>query len=77
MTQPVDFLNQPHPDPKSTDRDWLSGDLSRLEEYEPYDWGEIDPLTLGKAVQYIPNLGLVVEGGKDNLTRVGFLQREE
>jgi hypothetical protein len=26
------------------DRDWLSGDLSRLEEYEPYDWeaGELE-----------------------------------
>lgn len=66
MTQPVDFLNQPQPDPKVTEKDWLESDLSRLEEYEPYEWGELDPLTLGKAVQYIPGIGLVVESGKDN-----------
>lgn len=65
MTQPVDFLNQPQPDQQVTEQDWLSGDLSRLEEYEPYDWGELDPLTLGKAVQYVPGIGLVVENGKD------------
>lgn len=65
MTQPVDSLNQPKPSEKTAERDWLDSDLSRLEEYEPYDWGEIDPLTLGKPVQYVPSIGLVVEGGKD------------
>ena len=39
--------------------------ISRLEDYEPYDWGEIDPLMLGKPVQYVSSIGLVVEGGKD------------
>jgi hypothetical protein len=51
---------------KTADRDdWLDSDLSRLEDYEPYDWGEIDPLMLGKPVQYVSSIGLVVEGGKD------------
>jgi hypothetical protein len=32
------------------DKDWLNADLSRLGEYEPYDFGDVDPYTLGKAV---------------------------
>jgi hypothetical protein len=66
MTQSVDFLGESKPSEKTGDRDWLDSDLSRLDDYEPYDWGKTDPLTLGKPVQYIPNIGLVVEGGKDN-----------
>ena len=29
---------------------WHDADLSHLGSYEPYDWGDIDPMTLGKAV---------------------------
>ena len=32
------------------DKDWLNADLSRLGEYEPYDFGDVDPYTLGKPV---------------------------
>lgn len=66
MNQSVNFLNQSKSSEKTGDKDWLDSDLSRLEDYEPYDWGETDPLTLGKPVQYVPNIGLVVKGGKDN-----------
>jgi hypothetical protein len=36
------------------DRDWLNADLSRLEDYEPYDWepGELEegePFIVGEA----------------------------
>ena len=49
------------------DQDWLEGDLSNLDEYEPYNWGDIDPLTLGKAIKYVSDRGFVVEGGKENV----------
>ncbi|MFM7714378.1 MAG: hypothetical protein ACKO7A_17215 [Microcystis sp.] len=65
MNQSVNFLDQSKSSEKTGDRDWLDSDLSRLEDYEPYDWGEIDPLMLGKPVQYVSSIGLVVEGGKD------------
>ena len=31
---------------------WLSSDLSRMSEIEPYDWGDIDPLTYGKPIKW-------------------------
>jgi hypothetical protein len=49
------------------DQNWLESDLSRLDEYEPYDWGDLDPLTLGKPIKYVPDRGFVVEGGKENV----------
>ena len=49
------------------DQDWLEGDFSNLDEYEPYNWGDIDPLTLGKAIKYVSDRGFVVEGGKENV----------
>ncbi|MEG3436152.1 hypothetical protein V0288_03390 [Pannus brasiliensis CCIBt3594] len=64
---PVNFHESRKPNVTESDRDWLDSDISRLEEYESYDRGEIDPLTLGKPVKYIPNVGLVVEGGKENV----------
>lgn len=48
------------------DQDWLETDLSRLSEFEPYDWGDVDPTTLGKPVHYEPGIGFVVEGGKES-----------
>jgi len=51
----------------TTDQDWLEGDLSNLDEYEPYNWGDIDPLTLGKVIKYVSDRGFVVEGGKENV----------
>ena len=40
---------------------WLNADLSNLGAYEPYDWGDEDPETLGKSVAYVPGEGLLVE----------------
>jgi hypothetical protein len=48
------------------DQDWLETDLSHISELEPYDWGDIDPTTLGKPVHYEPGIGFVVEGGKES-----------
>jgi hypothetical protein len=65
MTQPKNFFNQPQPLKETTEKDWLDSDLSRLEEYGPYDWGEIDPLKLGKGVEYIPSIGLVIKNDQE------------
>ena len=51
----------------TADQDWLEGDFSNLDEYEPYNWGELDPLTLGKPIKYVSDWGFVVEGGKENV----------
>lgn len=34
------------------DKTWMGLDLSRLSEFEPYDFGEVDPATLGTPVHY-------------------------
>lgn len=47
------------------DRDWLEPDLSRLGEFEPYQW-EPGELEGGVAVRHVEGLGLVVEDGPDD-----------
>jgi hypothetical protein len=32
-------------------RAWHDADLSKLGEYEPYDWGDTDPLTIGEPLR--------------------------
>lgn len=32
------------------DNAWLTADLSRLDDLEPYDWGNLNPLDLGRPV---------------------------
>lgn len=32
-------------------RAWHDADLSKLTEYEPYEWGDIDPLTIGEPLR--------------------------
>lgn len=44
------------------DRTWLDADLDKLPEY---DWGQNGPPE-GKPVKYIPGIGLIVIGGKEN-----------
>ena len=47
------------------DRAWMESDLSRLGEFDLYEWeqGEIEE---GKPVRYEPSAGgFVVEGGRD------------
>ena len=43
------------------DRSWLGSDLSRLGEYEPYDFGGLDPYDLGTPVRHLPGGAFVVE----------------
>lgn len=43
------------------DRTWLDADLAEL---PPYDWRP-EGQPKGKAVQYKPGIGLIVEGGKE------------
>ena len=62
MTRQIDHIEEP----QAIDREWLETDISHLEEYEHYDWGDLDPLTLGKPVEYVSGIGFVVEGGKAN-----------
>lgn len=50
--------------PESMDAEtkaWMDSDLSRLGEYEPYDWGDTDPETLGKPIYYSPGKGFMVD----------------
>ena len=46
------------------DQAWMNTDLSGLSDLEPYDWGDVDPRSLGKPIRYEPGRGFVVEGGK-------------
>jgi hypothetical protein len=32
-------------------RAWHDADVSKLADYEPYDWGDIDPLTIGEPLR--------------------------
>ncbi len=41
---------------------WLEEDL--VEELPAYEWGEAG-IPTGKAVQYIPGTGFVIEGGRE------------
>ncbi len=52
-----------------TDEDgaWLESDLSRLGEFEPYEWAEGE-LEEGALVRYEPGVGPVIEGGKKRAT---------
>ncbi len=49
---------------RELDRTWMESDLSRLGEFEPYEWGEGE-LEEGKPVRYEPGVRFVVEGGRD------------
>lgn len=42
------------------DRAWMEGDLSRLGEFEPYEWEEGE-LEQGRPVRYEPGVGIVIE----------------
>jgi hypothetical protein len=39
----------------------MRADLSRLGEFEPYDFGDADPSTLGTAVQHQSDGSVLVE----------------
>lgn len=44
------------------DREWLTCDLSRLDDEAPYDWGDCHPLDLGHPIHYESGKGFVIEG---------------
>ena len=67
MVQSKKTLSTTELSEKTVDTDWLESEISRLEEYEPYHWGNLDPLKLGKPIIYSPESGFVVEGGKDHV----------
>lgn len=46
------------------DRAWLEASLSDLAALEPYDWGE-EGLPPTKPVEYVPGVGFVIVGGRD------------
>lgn len=66
--QPGDLLEYVPPSEPMTaeDRAWLETDLSRLGEYEPYDWGEGGP-PIGQSLRYLPGIGIVVDGPKQHV----------
>ncbi len=43
------------------DQSWMGEDLSRLGEFEPYDFHGINPDELGTPVRHLPNGAFVVE----------------
>ena len=47
--------------PTPEERAWMGTDLSRLGEFEPYDFGGADPDRLGTQVRHLPDGGLEVE----------------
>lgn len=46
-----DDAAQGEPDLEAQTWAWESADLSRLGEYEPYDWGDTDPETVGEPLR--------------------------
>lgn len=44
------------------DQAWLGADLSRLGDYEPFEWGP-QGAPKGKPVRYVDGVGFVVEDG--------------
>lgn len=40
---------------------WMDADLSRLVEEDPYEWGDADPVTLGKAIHVTPSGEIVAD----------------
>jgi hypothetical protein len=53
-------LKQQLPNRGIQERSWLDSDLSRLGEFEPYDW-QLGEIEAGKPVKYIPSVGMVVD----------------
>ena len=43
------------------DRSWMRADLSRLGEFEPYDFGGLDPDHLGTPVRHLPDGAVEIE----------------
>lgn len=62
MTNPTDAIRlelvapaKPEPLDKES-RVWLNSDLANLGEF-PYEWGDVDPETVGEALRWDPERG--------------------
>ncbi|THF87207.1 helix-turn-helix transcriptional regulator [Deinococcus sp. KSM4-11] len=47
--------------PTSEDAAWMNADLSGMADLDPYDWGNVDPLSLGEAVS-VSSDGQIIVG---------------
>jgi hypothetical protein len=56
----VDELVRSHLEDVLLEKAWMDADLSRLGEYEPYDWGDTDPESVGKPISYVAGQGFIV-----------------
>ena len=50
------------PEPDHEARVWLDGDASLLGAFEPYDWGELNPYTVGEPVRVAADGTLLIGG---------------
>lgn len=50
---------EPLIEPEPDDRVWMDTDLSRLGEFEPYEWGEGEA-DEGEPLRFVPGRGLVI-----------------
>jgi hypothetical protein len=60
VSKVVDELLRVHLEDVLLEKTWLDSDLSRLGDYEPYDWGDTDPETMGKPISYKAGQGFIV-----------------
>ena len=58
-----------HEEMTEEDRAWLESDLSRLSEYEPYEWAEGE-LEAGEPVRYVPGASAVAGEGAEERERL-------
>ncbi len=56
----VDDLVRNHLEDVLLEKAWTDSDLSRLGDYESYDWGDINPENVGKPISYIAGQGFIV-----------------
>jgi excisionase family DNA binding protein len=47
------------PEMDAETRAWLEADLEG--DLPPYEWGEVDPLSVGQSVRYVSGVGLVID----------------
>ncbi len=60
-TDAVRYVLQRGLDNFEEDKMWMDSDWSRLGEFEPYDFGGVDPMQLGKPVQHLRDGSLLTE----------------
>lgn len=61
LVMALDSIEQESGPLATEDRVWLAHDLSRLGEFEPYDFGDKNPDLLGRPVHHMPDGSFLVE----------------